>query len=550
MKRKVLFQLGICLLLLFALLPTGLSAESFADSAFESVWQRTDKPIADGRVARSWMWGPEPFTGALYESYAESPGGSRLVQYFDKSRMEINDPDGDRSSQWFVTNGLLVREMVDGRVQIGDSSYETRSPAQEAVAGDPVANNPSCPVYGSFTYLTWEPAENRSGQKVTATLARDGTVGDDPSKADYAGTAIAHYEEATGHNVPQVLWDFMNQTGLIYSGGSYYNGKVVDWLFAMGYPISEPYWARCTVGGEEKDVLVQLFERRVLTYTPSNPANWQVEMGNVGQHYYTWRYGSTAPPSEPPPPAEPGCEGVPADVSGSITPKCLSPGESFTMSIWGFSPNEQIGFWLTDPYGNIVGTVETVSIGPEGSFTWPPIPMSDTADPGLYYWVFEGTSSGHQAILYFKVIPLPFGVIGCSDYAQCPSAISIWDLVGGMQGMDAPGVIEHEVWISAGTKVYAGIGWCTANETLLQDNLSKGTWTLKIDGQDYSGQLASRQYQSGGYPCQYFGAVIQGWELGRTYTVEFGHTFHEDINDGFSVYPAGEYVWRFTMHAQ
>jgi len=36
--------------------------------------------------------------------------------------------------------------------------------------------------------------------------------------------------------------------------------------------------------------------QRVLTYTPSNPAGWQVEMGNVGRHYYTWRYGVEPPP--------------------------------------------------------------------------------------------------------------------------------------------------------------------------------------------------------------------------------------------------------------
>jgi hypothetical protein len=59
----------------------------------------------------------------------------------------------------------------------------------------------------------------------------------------------------------------------------------------MGYPISEPYWARAKVGGVEQDVLVQAFQRRVLTYTPSNPSGWQVEMGNVGRHYYQWRYG-------------------------------------------------------------------------------------------------------------------------------------------------------------------------------------------------------------------------------------------------------------------
>lgn len=46
------------------------------------------------------------------------------------------------------------------------------------------------------------------------------------------------------------------------------------------------------VNGQEQDVLVQLYERRVLTYTPSNPDGWQVEMGNVGQHYRHWRYGT------------------------------------------------------------------------------------------------------------------------------------------------------------------------------------------------------------------------------------------------------------------
>lgn len=40
----------------------------------------------------------------------------------------------------------------------------------------------------------------------------------------------------------------------------------------------------------KNDVLIQLFERRVLTHTPSNPDEWRVEMGNTGKHYYIWRY--------------------------------------------------------------------------------------------------------------------------------------------------------------------------------------------------------------------------------------------------------------------
>ena len=35
---------------------------------------------------------------------------------------------------------------------------------------------------------------------------------------------------------------------------------------------------------------MQAFERRVLTFTPSNAATFQVEFGNIGSHYYTWRY--------------------------------------------------------------------------------------------------------------------------------------------------------------------------------------------------------------------------------------------------------------------
>jgi hypothetical protein len=60
--------------------------------------------------------------------------------------------------------------------------------------------------------------------------------------------------------------------------------------YATGFPIIEAFWAEVTVDGLARDVLVQCFERRCLTYTPDNPEGWKVEAGNVGQHYYRWRY--------------------------------------------------------------------------------------------------------------------------------------------------------------------------------------------------------------------------------------------------------------------
>ncbi|MEZ4570080.1 MAG: clostripain-related cysteine peptidase [Thermomicrobiales bacterium] len=66
--------------------------------------------------------------------------------------------------------------------------------------------------------------------------------------------------------------------------------------------MTEAYWATVEVAGTPKDVLSQCFERRCLTYTPDNDPGWQVEAGNVGLHYYDWRYndgGGNNPPSPP-----------------------------------------------------------------------------------------------------------------------------------------------------------------------------------------------------------------------------------------------------------
>jgi len=62
----------------------------------------------------------------------------------------------------------------------------------------------------------------------------------------------------------------------------------------------------------QKDVLMQGFERRVLTYTPSNPDGFRVEYGNIGRAYYAWRYPSGTAPV-------PAGNAVPAP-SGSATP--------------------------------------------------------------------------------------------------------------------------------------------------------------------------------------------------------------------------------------
>lgn len=263
------------------ILPPGVAE---ADTAIRATWWAGDGNVSGSDGTQTWLWGPDTFA-THQEPYTESPGGNRQVYYFDKSRMEITDPGRDRSSQWFVTNGLLVRDLIRGEVQVGDNDFRAAAPAQIPIAGDPLPGNEGAPTYASFRNVSTvagdNQAPNRVGQPVREVLHRSGDVRTDPAIEGL--TTLAHYDEVTGHNVAAIL-------------DSWANSQHWDPIYVLGRPISEPYWVRARVKGVEQWVLVQAFERRVLTYTPSNPSAWQVEMGNVGRHYYEWRYG-VAPPN-------------------------------------------------------------------------------------------------------------------------------------------------------------------------------------------------------------------------------------------------------------
>lgn len=258
-----------------------------AGGAIANTWSRTDLPVRDGDVSRTWIWGPEGLFCAAGEAYADAPGGVRTVQYFDKARMEINNPDGDPDSIWYVTNGLLVVEMITGQVQMGDMTFEPREPAQLNVAGD--LDDETGPTYQTFAgLLDAEPLA--VGTTITQTINRAGEVGNDPALADYGVEAVQIAPE-TGHVVAAPFWEFMNSAGMVSVDGLLTTDQLFENpYYATGLPVSEAYWTTVRVAGTEKPVLVQAFERRVLTFTPSNPDGWKVELGNVGLHYYFWRY--------------------------------------------------------------------------------------------------------------------------------------------------------------------------------------------------------------------------------------------------------------------
>jgi hypothetical protein len=283
----------------------GSAPANFAFPEFASVWQRTDGPVASGQVTRSWLWGPAPGS-TVEEEFAEAHAGTRTVQYYDKARMELNEAEKDQASPWRVTTGLLVNEMVTGRIQVGANRFESKAPATVFVAGD--VNVPTNPTYADFAPAIASRAPDRTGAVIDDTMPRW-----DPS-LPRALQSYATYIPQTGHNIAQAFWNYLGQKGQVTApDGKLRSEQLFDWVYLMGYPISEPYWTKLTIDGKNYAALIQLFQRRTLTYIAEMPAGWQVQMGNVGQHYFEWRYGAVkqsggnnpAPKAPAPTPAAP-----------------------------------------------------------------------------------------------------------------------------------------------------------------------------------------------------------------------------------------------------
>ncbi len=263
-----------------------LAAPGFGNDAFARVWNRQDKGVAEQVTGRSWTWGPGPRSELMREQYNEGAEGMRAVQYFDKSRMEINDPTADPNNQWYVTNGLLPLEMITGRMQLGNDTFEFHGPARISAIGDPdtfPTYADLLPVYQPVGVAGPNPGD--VGRPATGFLNPDGRVTGFNDFANDPGTVL------NNEGVAKVFVDFINQRGLVYENGRYVQSQVYDPLFVFGHPITGAYWVKTKVGGKELPILFQVFERRVLTYNPANPDAFKVEMGNVGQHYYQWRYG-------------------------------------------------------------------------------------------------------------------------------------------------------------------------------------------------------------------------------------------------------------------
>jgi hypothetical protein len=239
--------------------------------------------------------------------------------------MELNNPAANPKDPFYVTNGLLAVELIGGVIQTGAATFERRSPATINLASD--IDDRSAPTYQSFNgvaNIPGAPNERRKtsqvGQVVRTAIDRQGVTQPWPQNHPDYGVRIAQFWAETGHNIPDVFWEYLNQQTDIIQDGQVVKGPLFyPWFAVTGYPISEPYWSYVKVAGTYTDVLIQAYERRVLTFVPHLPAPFKVQMGNIGQHYFDWRYlnagqsgqgGSTPTSQGLPPKANVTLEGI------------------------------------------------------------------------------------------------------------------------------------------------------------------------------------------------------------------------------------------------
>lgn len=382
----------LCAFLLYVNMPSAATVP-FAAPIFGAAWSPLDEPVTSGAVRRAFIWGAGPSSAGLSEPYREAPGGTRLVQYFDKARMELTDP-----ATGAVTTGLLTRELVTGRIQVGDNpaAVEVRaSGSGTAIVGD-AAN--TYPTYAQLRDRIDRPQPDRTGQFVTELLApaTDGTLAPQPGgmahAADDPNAQLARFVPETGQTIPQGFWAFLNAGGpALVHGALADRTPLFEWISVVGYPVAPAFWVNARVGGASTAVMVQLFERRVLTYTPANPPGFQVEMGNIGAHYFQFRYlgpdaallPATAPPpsstaAKPPKPtATPRPTAAPT-ITGSGPVRIASivarppdgaadvNGETVTVRNDGLATADLTRWTLADSSGKNVFTFPAYSLAPGG----------------------------------------------------------------------------------------------------------------------------------------------------------------------------------------
>lgn len=243
------------------------------------------------------------------------------------------------------------------------------------------------------------------------------------AKVTSAPTGCQFFAE-TGHSVCEPFLSYFKNNGLEFDGKP---GKsYAESLALFGLPISEPVVETNQAGAT---VSTQWFERARFENHPENQPPYNVLLGLLGNEIRANTVVTPPPTTTPPPTIVPpaqvvACKDVPDSKDAILYPsQCATEGTLFFATVSGFKGGEQTGFWLNDPDGHVVaGTRKTVQIPASGKGT---MALFTGSAPGIWSWVFQGVTSGHQSIVYIKI------------QDESDATLHILDVTGGKPGSTA-----------------------------------------------------------------------------------------------------------------
>ncbi len=199
----------------------------------------SDKAIADQFVYHYWNYQGDRVLGLVQSPLMEFQ--SLPVQYFEKGRLEDHSLH-TADPAWQLMYGRLTVEMME--------------------------QAPWATISG--TNLTYGDLLNHTGAQF---LPPEGFI--EGTMSVVGGQFVPYSSQlasAPGYIVPDYFWTYINRADLFPHG----------WLHDVGLPLTGTFEAEITVNGLPQLVVLQAFERAILSYNPTNPAEWQIERANVG----------------------------------------------------------------------------------------------------------------------------------------------------------------------------------------------------------------------------------------------------------------------------
>lgn len=170
------------------------------------------------------------------------------AQYFEKGRIEDHRAE-THDPTWAFMYGRLIPELMDLQ-------------PQGIVTG------------AAITYSQLKQAAAASTRELPPPGFHGGTMPVNGGKAVFIPND-PWLRTAPGYSVPSYFWTYMNRADL-FPGG---------WLHDIGLPLTGLIGTTTVKNGDTREIVLQAFERTVLTYDSKNPDNWQVERGNIGTDY-------------------------------------------------------------------------------------------------------------------------------------------------------------------------------------------------------------------------------------------------------------------------